>query len=102
MKKVLPNTKKNRDKLDAMPKMYMVACWARYGVQSFPFSGKYTKGECGEDIPLVWQYDDHNGTCNHFYLRPITLTTTGWIKVWTPYKSVALQIADFYNKFEKN
>lgn len=101
MKRILKNTPKTRKYLESLPKMSIVACWAKYGVRTFPFSGKYEKSPTGVDIPLVWQYDDKNGTCDHYYLRNILLTTTGLIKCWTPYKDVAQDIADTYNEYEE-
>ena len=41
MKKVLNNTKKTKEYLDSLPKVYIAACWAGFGVAGFPFSGKY-------------------------------------------------------------
>ena len=101
MKRILKNTPKTRKYLESLPKMSIVACWAKYGVRTFPFSGKYEKSSTGVDIPLVWQYDDKNGTCDHYYLRSILLTTTGFIKCWTPYEDVARDIADTYNKHKE-
>lgn len=97
MRKILKNTPKTRAYLDNLPKIYLVACWARYGVMEFPFTGKYVK-HAGISYPLVYQYDDHNGTCDNYYLRPINLTTTGWIAVWTQNEGVANTMAELLNK----
>lgn len=98
MKKVLPNNSKTEKYLAKLPKIYLVGCWARYGVMEFPFSGKYIINENGISIPLVYDYDDFNGTSDNWYLRPINLTTTGFIIVWTQCESVAERIAELYNK----
>lgn len=101
MKKNLPNNEETRKFLDSLPKMYLVALWAHYGVWDFPFSGKYKKVfneyfGYKVDIPLVYQYDDHNGICDEFFLRPIDYTTTGHIVLWTQDGFRAKQIADLF------
>ena len=104
MRKVLKNTPKTKAYLDSLPKIYLVACWAGYGVREFPFTGKYVQDEYRNNIsvPLVYDYDDFNGTCDNWYLRKITNTTTGQILLWTQSKSVAKKIAELYNKELRN
>ena len=98
MRKVLKNNSKNRAFLDSLPQIYLVGCWARYGVMDFHFTGMYERNENDIDIPLVYDYDDHNGTCDNYYLRRIDNTTTGQIVLWTQSKSVAHKIAELFNK----
>ncbi len=98
MRKVLKNTAKTKEYLATLPKIYLVACWAKYGVRDFPFAGKYERNENGIDIPLVYDYDDHNGTCDNYYLRRINRTTTGSIVLWTQSKSIAHKVAELFNK----
>ena len=94
MKKILENTAETREHLNALPKIYMIAKWAGCGVQEFPFAGK-----CTEDgIPFIWMYDDQNGTCDCYFLRKLTDTTTGWIYAWTTSKSRAEEIAAALNE----
>ena len=94
MKKILENTAKTREYLESLPKIYMIACWAGYGVRAFPFTGK-----CAADgVPFVWDYDDCNGTCDCYFLRKLTDTTTGWIYAWTISKSRAEEIAAALNE----
>lgn len=97
MRKILKNNKKTKAYLDSLPKIYLVGCWARYGIMEFPFTEKYFS-EKGISIPIVYDYDDHNGTCDNWYLRRIDHTTTGQIVLWTQSKSVASKIAELYNK----
>ena len=96
MKKILKNTLKTQKYLDKLPKIYLIACWARYGILEFPFTGKYIK-ENGIDIPLVYDYDDHNGVCDNYYLRKITNTTTGFIVCWLQDKYRAFNIEQALN-----
>lgn len=103
MKKVLPNTKKTSEYLSKLPKMYLIAYWARWGITEFPFSGEYITRN-GKDYPLVWDYDDHNGTDDSFYLRPIDYTTTGYIIGWTQFKNEAERISwalNFVGEYKK-
>lgn len=90
-----------REKLEKLPKMYLVGCWARYGVMPFPFSGKFIKdksiGGNNERVPLVWDYYDGNGTCDFWRLIPITETTAGTIICWTERRAIAKKIANALN-----
>ena len=86
MKKILNDTKKTREYLDSLPKVYIAACWAGCGVAAFPFSGKYA--DKNHTIPLVWKYCDFNGTANEWHLMSIYNTTTGIIAGWSFNKSM--------------
>lgn len=97
MRKVLKDNDKTRAYLESLPTIYMVGCWAGYGVWKFPFTGKYTVKD-GISIPLVYQYDDCNGTCSNWYLRPITWTTSGAVLLWTQHESIAERMAKLLNK----
>ena len=97
LRKRLKNTKKNKDKLAKLPKIYLVACWAHYGVLEFPFSGRYKKIN-KKPIPLVWDFDDHNGTYPEYVLRPITWTTTAAIRGWVRDEQQAKDTAEFCEK----
>lgn len=100
MKKVLKNNEKTKEYLKNLPKIYLVACWARFGIREFPFTGKFVKDETRGDIyvPLVYDYDDLNGTCDNYFLRKITNTTTGIVIMWTQNKNIAEKIAAMYNQ----
>ena len=100
MKKVLKNTPKNVKYLNSLPKIHLIGCWARYGYFSYPFTGRYIK-KCGITIPLVYKYDDHNGTTDAWYLIPITYTTTGRIIEWTESEWAANRIAKALNTLEE-
>ena len=97
MKKVLKNTPKTKAYLDSLPKIYLVGCWAKYGVREFPFTEKYFS-ENGFSVPLVYDYDDCNGTCDNYWLRRIDRVTSGQILLWTQSKSVASRVAELFNK----
>lgn len=77
----LNDNKKNNAYVESLPTYYVVALWARWGIMEVKFSGRY-KTENGVKIPLVWQWDDHNGTYKEWILRDIRYTTTGFIKGW--------------------
>lgn len=96
MKRILKNNTKTKEYLDSLPKVYITACWAKWGIREFPFSGKFEK-ENNIYIPLVYDYDDHNGTADQWELRRIDFTTTGYIADWSFNKLVAEDLAEFYN-----
>lgn len=94
---VLSNNAETKAYLAKLRKVYMIGHWAHYGVREFPFSGKYADKDKTE--PLVYDYDDHNGACDSYYLRNIYNTTTGAVWGWTFNKKDAERIA---NKLENN
>lgn len=94
-KKVLLNTKKTKKYLEGLPTMHLVGCWASYGVRSYAFSGKFEVIK-GVSIPLVYVYDDHNGTADQWELRKITSATSGIPIIWTQSKSIAYKITELY------
>ena len=106
LRKRLKNTKKNKDKLAKLPKIYLVACWASYGTLEFPFPIKYKKVKDKDTkvvryIPLVYDFDDHNGVYPEYVLRPITSTTTGFIRGWFYTKQQAKDVADIYESYRR-
>jgi hypothetical protein len=94
MKKKLKNNEKTKKYLDALPKIYMIGCWARYGICEFPFTGKYADNGT---MPLVYRHDDCNGWCDNWYLRKLSDTTTGGYVGFTFSKVCAEKIADALN-----
>lgn len=97
LRKRLPDNQKTRNKLAKLPKIYLIACWAHYGVLEFPFSGRYKKIN-KKPVPLVWDFDDHNGTYPEYVLRPITWTTTAAIRGWLRDEQQAKDTAEFCEK----
>ena len=99
LKKKLANTKENRIYLNSLPDIYLIGYWARYGYSVFPFTGKYEYDPYLKiKVPLVYQYDDCNGTCDYYWLRRITDTTTGGFKGWVSNKTLAIAAVDSLNK----
>lgn len=84
------------------PKVYLVGFWAHYGVRDYPYAGKYVWDEYAQDyVPLVWDYDDHNGTADEYEVRKITHTTTGSVIMWSFNEKKANSIAEALRKTEK-
>ena len=79
--KILVNSPETKKYLDSLPRVYIAACWAGWGVRGFAFSGKYEDKE--KTIPLVWDYYDFNGTADEWHLISIYDTTTGFIAGWS-------------------
>ncbi len=93
-------TKRATQKINKCKKVYLVVCYAKWTVREFPWTGKFTTYR-GNPCPLVWDYDDHNGTYEEYAKRPIYLTTTGEVCTWTFTKPVAQRIANalqFFNE----
>lgn len=99
-KKVLSNNEKTQKYLKKLPKIYVVAHWARFGVREYPFTGKFVKDKNRGNVyvPLIYDYDDRNGTGDEYYLKKLTSATTGIIIIWTQNKNVAEKIAAMYNQ----
>lgn len=98
MKNIYKNTPRFREKLAKLPKIWLVGCWAHYGVREFPFSRKFKQDKFTKQmVPLVWDYYDCNGACDEYHLQPITNTTTGCIICWTESEAEACKIAEALN-----
>lgn len=80
-KNVLENCKETKEYLNSLPKVYIAACWAGWGVIDFPFSGRYLDQQ--KTIPLVWDHCDFNGEADEWHLVPISHTTSGAIAGWS-------------------
>ena len=95
MKTKLPDNAKAARIRQKCRKIYIVSCWAKYGVSVYDFSGK-----CDEaGVPLVWDYLDHNGEREaEWVLRSIYHTTCGRIYAWTDIRDNAIYIANALNK----
>ena len=94
MKKILKNNEKTNEYLKSLTPVYIIACWANWGIREYPFSGEFTKVKYpGQKdwiyIPLVWDYNDHNGYADQYELIRLDHTTTGHIFDWTFNKHTA-------------
>lgn len=89
----IPDSPDTQRLLSPLPRIYVVGCWARYGVREYYYSGRNTR----DGIPLVWDYNDHNGIYPEWLLTPLQYTTTGLILAWTTSKTSAKKIAEALN-----
>lgn len=76
------------EKMNKLPKIYIVACWAHWGVRSYPFVTLDA-----DNVPLVWNYNDHNGTADQYELVPLRHVTSASIFTWTFNEEAANKIA---------
>ena len=98
LRKKLQNNEKTREYLNSLPRIYLVATWAKTGVREFPFTQQYEWDKYAQSkVPLVYQYDDLNGTEDSYYLRKITQTTGGLLLYWTEDPNEAISIANEEN-----
>lgn len=98
MKNRLENNSKTKKYLSELPSVYIVGFWAHYGVREYKF-GKWIYDEhMREYIPLVYDYDDRNGTDDAYYLKRIDFVTTGEILFWTMNKAVAVKVAKTFEE----
>ena len=86
-----------------------MAKWARqqeYGsfdqtsCEATDFSRCVVHGTNNTPQPIVYYYNDHNGTYEEYQKIPIALTTTGICADWSFYKSMAKHLADRLNEVE--
>lgn len=94
MRKVLPNNPKTKKYLESLPKLYIVGCWAKYGVREYSYT---TKNDSNGD-PLVYDYYDGNGACDEYHLMNICKVTTGRVFCWTLHRECANFIAEALNR----
>ena len=101
MRTILKNSAKTQKYLEAKPIIYMVACWARWGVREYRFEKFKQKG--ASLIPYVWDYNDHNGFADQYELIPLEHATIGRIFSWTFHEDSAKILAEaLNNKFGFN
>ena len=93
-------TKKLIAKMEKAPKVYLIGCWARWGVMEYKWTGKWhtTSGDVPQ--PIVYYYNDHNGAFEEYQELPITLTTTGVCLDWSFCKNAAQALAEKMNERE--
>lgn len=93
-------TKKLMKKIEEAPKVYLIVCWARWGIREYHWTGEWLIGTNNIPQPIVYYYNDHNGTYEEYQKIPITFTTTGICADWSFYKSMAQNLADKLNEIE--
>lgn len=93
-------TKKLVEKIEKSPKVYLIACWARWGVAEYHWTGKWFYGTNNTPQPIVYYYNDHNGEYEEYQQIPIAFTTTGACADWSFYKEMAKHLADKLNEDE--
>lgn len=94
MEKHLEFNNKNQKYINSLKKVYLIGCWARYGIMEFPFTGEFVEDELFGMTPLVYDFDDHNGTYDEWVLRKIQNTTTGQVIMYCFNKELAQRYAD--------
>ena len=94
LKKYLECTPENRTYVESLPKIYLIGCWARYGIRECANTLQVEK----EGIPLVYDYNDHNGCYEEYELVPIHRVTTGQVYAWSTSKEAAQHVADLMNE----
>ena len=77
MEKRMPDNAKTQLKLEKLPRIWYVGFWAHWGVRS-----EYLQGFDKDGHPLVWYFNDHNGTYAEWILTRLENTTTGAIVCW--------------------
>lgn len=106
MKKILKNNSSTKKKLAKMKKVYLVCCGAKWHIREYYFAGKFKWDERLQDyFPLVYVYDDHNGTCDQWELRPIIYATGCFTRGWSFRRYVAeldAELLNFYDKEKTN
>lgn len=77
MQKILENDTKAKEHLDALPKVYALFLWAKWGILELPWAGMTVDG-----TPLVYTYYDCNGTCDEYRLVEIRQVSSGGFGGW--------------------
>lgn len=95
MRRVLKNTKKTKEYLESLHKVYGLFLWAKWGILELPWTGKYDK-KTGE--PLVYIYYDANGACDVYHLAPISDASSGRLWNWYGFKDEAKEMQNKLNE----
>ena len=80
--------------------IYAVVLYAHWGVREYKWTGKWGKNSHDKSpTPIVWHYNDHNGTYEEYQRIPIEYTTTGYIITWTFDKASAKRLVTVLNDY---
>lgn len=101
LKEHLKENSKNNKYIQSLRKVYLVGYWARYGVLAFPYAGKMVENNEFGLIPLVYDFDDHNGTYEEYVLRELNQVTTGQVITYTFNEHIAQMLVDKLNMLEE-
>lgn len=101
LKEHLECNDKNDKYIQSLRKVYLVGYWARYGVLEFPYTGKMVEDSEFGLIPLVYDFDDHNGTYDEYVLRKLNHVTTGQVITYAFNKEIAQMLVDKLNMLEE-
>lgn len=87
-------TKRLVDKIEKSTSVYLVGYWARWGVMEYKWTGRWVHDTDTNDVrPIVYYYDDHNGTFEEYQMIDIYNTTSGGKFMWTFYEKAAKKVA---------
>lgn len=92
----LPDNERTKRRLEQLPQIHILVKYAWYAVYSAPYA--YTKVIDGDPVPMVYVFDDHNGTYAEWKLIPATYVTTGGVYCWSIHENVIKKIAEHENK----
>lgn len=101
LKEYLECNDKNDRYIQSLRKVYLVGYWARYGVLEFPYAGKLVEDNLFGMTPLVYDFDDHNGTYDEYILRKINDVTSGGVVIYCFNQKVAEMLAYKLNLLEE-
>ena len=97
-KRIERRNKKIEKKLKTAPSVYLVVQWAKWGVKECKWTGKLLQANDSPWItPEVYNFTDHNGEYDQWYICPIHYTTSGRIYDWTFNKEAAEKLAEALN-----
>ena len=92
-------TKKNTDKINKCKSVYIIVLYVHWCVREYKWTGKWRYTRLSNSYePIVYDYDDHNGTFEEYVKRPIHSVTTGDIIDWTFSKYAADRFAKLLNE----
>lgn len=102
LKDRLEDNNKTKEYLQTLKKVYLIGCWARFGVREHYFAGQFVEDDYLGYVPLVYDFDDHNGTYSEWILRKINETTTGSVYGYSFNKEFAEEYCRLKNIEAKN
>ena len=88
-------------RISKLPSIYIIVRYAHWCVREYKWTGKFDTKD-GVPVPIVWDYDDHNGAFEEYAKRPITHVTTGLIFDWSFYEPRAQKVAEWLEEVERN
>lgn len=99
MMTIRKNNEETKEYFEKLPKVYLIVRWVDWGILDFPLEEIHIEND--KVIPVVWEYNDHNGETDRYELVPYNRTTSGEIFTWTIDRDAAVMLVYYLRDLKK-